>query len=498
MQHLLLNDLIIHASNKFKRNVFIEDIDKSFTFEETINAASYYCNVIRDEIKEYGDNVKIVIKAEQELEFIPIFLGVILAGCAAIPFNPSLPEDGIEYYTKETGAYFLIKKDGETYFLQNGNKKVYFSKIETAKNVLSTRLSNYIKPKQTSDDIAMIIFTSGSTGLPKGVVSFHRHVTFVLASLHAALDYLESDKIFIGIPFSFDYGLYQVFLCLMFGSSLFISKSGGTGLTLFKELVQSNATVLPAVGPMFDNLEYFCKKNPSSLNKLRLITNTGAHIPEKTIQSIRSRLENINIQLMYGLTECKRVSISPPNADLIKPNTCGLPLPLTEVYILDDNDNEAPVGEIGQIVIKGSHIMAGYWKDDTQTNSKFRRFNSTETKLYTGDYGKKDKDGYLFWIGRKDDIYKQNGFRVSASEIEESALSLDTISLAVVLPYGFRDKSTLFYKGDASVENVKEFLYSKIERHKLPFKIIKVADFKLTHNGKIDKKWLLNLTNEME
>ncbi len=104
----------------------------------------------------------------------------------------------------------------------------------------------------------------------------------------------------------------------------------------------------------------------------------------------------------------------------------------------------------------------------------------------------------MFWIGRKDDIYKQNGFRVSASEIEESALSLDTISLAVVLPYGFRDKSTLFYKGDASVENVKEFLYSKIERHKLPFKIIKVADFKLTHNGKIDKKWLLNLTNEME
>jgi|GEM_PF-3290437 len=498
MQKLLINDIVFDAEKKFKNKVFLEDSDKSYTFGEVLNAAYYYCDIIKEEIKDYGDNVKIVIQAEQKLQFTPVFLGVILAGCAAVPFNPSLPDDGVEYYMKETETVFLIKISNDIYYIKNGNKKVYFPNIDIANDLPRASTTHFDIPKQTSDDIAMIIFTSGSTGLPKGVVSFHRHVTFVLYSLYMALEYREDDKIFLGIPFSFDYGLYQVFLCLMFGSSLYVSKPGSSGLTLIKELSQSSSTVLPAVGPMFNNLEYFCKKNPSSLDKLRLITNTGAHISSKTIQIIRDSLKKINIQLMYGLTECKRVTVSPPNIDLIKPNTCGIPLPYTKIYILDDDNNEVPNGEIGQIVVKGAHIMAGYWKDSVQTNTKFRKLNSTETRLFTGDYGRKDKDGYLYWIGRKDDIYKQNGFRVSASEIEESTLSFNAVSLAVVLPYGFREKSTLFYKGETSIDDVKEHLYKKLEKHKIPFKIIKLDDFKLTPNGKIDKKWLLQITKDME
>ncbi|WP_269915543.1 AMP-binding protein [Acinetobacter sp. HY1485] len=498
IENLFVDNLLKNSADKFGENKFIETESASFSFEEINICSQIYSTLFREIIKK--KNPKILIEASAQPEFVPILFAIFNVGGVAVPFNSSLPFQVLDFYKQEVETTLIIKINPESINLINGEEIINLPKI----NFILASQDNYLKKKvfvcpqidRSPEDIALIIFTSGSTGKPKGVVSLHRQITFVAHSLAKALDYKTSDKIFLGLPFSFDYGLYQIYLSLIFGATLYIAPDKSSGLTLVKSLIESKATVLPAVGPMFTNLEYFCKKNPGLLSNLRLITNTGAHIPRKTLDLIRKALPDLKVQLMYGLTECKRVSITPPNQDILKKDTCGLPLPYTKVEIIDDEGKTLSVGQVGQIVVSGPHIMSGYWKDTEQTNAKFKKLNATEIRLLTGDYGYIDKDGFLYWEGRKDDIFKQNGFRVSASEIEEAALSISGVEFAVLLPKSYNEKSILFFTGSISSDDVKKELIEKIELYKIPFKINAIEEFKLTTNGKIDKKWLISLCNQ--
>ena len=339
-----------------------------------------------------------------------------------------------------------------------------------------------------TDAPACMIYTSGSTARPKAVVSTHAQMTFVARAIQSQLGYRPDDVIYTTQPFSFDVGLYQLFLAALSGGQVWLPSDRGAGLLIIPELLASNATVLPAVPAVAEALAWSVSRAQTEgppVPGLRLLTNTGATMPSKVLVTLRENLPDLRIQLMYGLTECKRVSIMPPDGDLERPGSSGLALPGTEVRIVDDEGRTVPAGVVGEIVVTGPHVMNGYWGQPELTADKFKA-----SGLHTGDFGHMDEDGYLFVEGRRDDIYKQSGFRVSAAEVEAAALEIPGVRLvSVIAPSDGRD-SVLVVVGTTDEDSVEKGLARLLEPFKLPKRYVVLDEMPLNQNGKIDKKAL--------
>ncbi|WP_045313494.1 class I adenylate-forming enzyme family protein [Lentzea aerocolonigenes] len=346
-------------------------------------------------------------------------------------------------------------------------------------------------------DPACLIYTSGTTSLPKAVVSTHQQMLWAIGAIQQCLNYQPDDVIYCPLPLSFDYGLYQVFLATNARAHLWLGTPAESGPPLLKNLAEAKATVLPGVPPVSDRLAWLLQRG-GDLPHLRLLTNTGAALSEKTTEKLRRHLPNLRIALMYGLTECKRTAIMPPDGDLDKPGACGLPLPGTEVFVIDDEGNRVPPGEIGQFVVRGPHVMAGYWRRPELTAERFYRKDGLFPELRTGDYGRMDEDGYLYFSGRRDDIYKERGFRVSATEVEAAANRVQEVEKAAVLPPTEDRKAVLAAVTGISAEEVLEKMREHIEPFKIPRRCVRLESLPTNNNGKIDRRELATIIEGSE
>src|SRR5512146_220897 len=221
---------------------------------------------------------------------------------------------------------------------------------------------------------------------------------------------------------------------------------------------------------------------------------TGAAMPEATLNGLRHLIPTLRVQLMYGLTECKRVSIMPPDEDLTRPGSCGRPLPGTEVLVLDQDGARLPPRALGEFVVRGPHVMAGYWRAPEATAQRFRWAEGLFPQLHTGDYGWLDEDGYLYFVGRRDDIYKQGGFRVSTIEVEGAARRIREIEAAAVVPPGDgRPAAALFAVTSLTPAAVLRAIRSELEDFKVPGRCVVVDRLPLTGHGKPDRQALIAL-----
>ncbi|MEV0456334.1 class I adenylate-forming enzyme family protein [Catellatospora methionotrophica] len=339
-------------------------------------------------------------------------------------------------------------------------------------------------------DPVCLIYTSGSTGMPKAVVSTHAQLVFAARAIQSRLNYHAVDTVYIALPLSFDYGLYQLFLGALSGAHCWVGTSAEIGPGLLRNLRRSRATVLPAVPSLAENLARMLARYGGDL-PLRLITNTGAAMQPATLARLRELLPDLKVQLMFGLTECKRVAIMTPDEDLRRPGACGLPLPGTEVLVLDDDGAPVAPGVIGEIVVRGPHVMSGYWRRPELSEQRFPRRDGLFPQLNSGDYGWLDADGYLYFSGRRDDLYKAHGFRVSATEVEAAACRLPGIEAAAVLPpTAQRAEPLLFVVGKLTGAEVLERLRAEMEPYKVPPRCTVVEAMPLTGNGKTDRKAL--------
>ncbi|MBO2450275.1 acyl--CoA ligase [Actinomadura barringtoniae] len=359
----------------------------------------------------------------------------------------------------------------------------------------STTAAAYAADEPLASDPACLIYTSGTTALPKAVVSTHAQMVFAARAIQERLAYRADDTVYCPLPLSFDYGLYQLFLGAIAGAHVVLGSAAEAGPSLLANLLRSRATVLPAVPPVADGLLRLLRRDASRVPPLRLMTNTGAAMPQRTLEGLRELLPDLRIQLMFGLTECKRVSIMEPDEDLRRPGALGRPLPGTEAFAADEEGHRLPPGETGELVIRGPHVMAGYWRRPELNEQRFPRREGLFPELRTGDYGLVDQDGYLHFAGRRDDVYKQQGFRVSAVEVESAARRLPGVLGAAVLPPDVsgeteRPEAVLFVTGDAAPDEVLRGLRDDLEAFKVPRRCHTVPELPVNANGKTDKKAL--------
>ncbi len=349
----------------------------------------------------------------------------------------------------------------------------------------------------TAVDPACFIYTSGSTAMPKAVVCTHLQMTFAAQAIQSRLEYRPDDVVYCALPISFDYGLYQIFLATMAGAQLVLASAAGAGQRLAVELRDAGATVLPAVPSLADNLARLLVRRPLPLPRLGLLTNTGAAMPTTTLALLRERLPNLRVQLMYGLTECKRATIMPKDEDRRRPGSCGLGLPGTAISIVDDAGRPRPAGSMGEIVVRGPNVMAGYWRRPDLTRERFVLDDGIRPSLHTGDYGWLDDEGYLYLVGRRDDLYKERGCRVSAIEVEAAARGVPGVDAAVVLvPEPGKDGATIVVAGRVSAAEVLGGMRDRIDALKIPRRCVVVPDLPLTASGKVARTELAELARD--
>jgi amino acid adenylation domain-containing protein len=288
---------------------------------------------------------------------------------------------------------------------------------------------------QVDLDLAAIIYTSGTTSTPKGVALSHRNMT---AASRSILEYLQldaNDTVLSVLPLSFDYGLYQLLLTIQAGGTLVLRDGFGFPFEIAQAIAAMRVTVLPCVPTMMAVLLRLRKTDSLDLSSVRKITNTGAALPAAFVPRLQEIFPNSRMYSMYGLTECKRVSWLPPEEIGKRPDSVGRPMPNTEVYVVDKDGRWHARDAVGELVVRGSNVMCGYYRDPEATDRALRPgLHPWERALFTGDLFRIDTEGYLYFLGRKDQIFKSRGERVSPREIEVVLYAIPGVTAARVTP----------------------------------------------------------------
>jgi amino acid adenylation domain-containing protein len=344
-------------------------------------------------------------------------------------------------------------------------------------------------------DLAMLIYTSGSTGRPKGVMMTHRNMEAASGSIAEYLLKGPDDVVLNVLPIAFDYGLYQLLMVVRMGATLVLEKSFAFPQAIFETMRRERVTGFPLVPTMAAMILQMKDLEPGSFPDLRYVTNTAAALPPAHIARLRELWPGVRLYSMYGLTECKRCTWLPPEEIDDRPGSVGIAIPNTEAYIVDDDGRRVPHGTVGELVIRGPHVMQGYWENEEATNAALRPGPYPwERVLHTGDLFRADAQGFLYFVGRKDDIIKSRGEKVAPKEVEAVLHQCPGVAEAVVVGVsdpvlGHAIKALVVTNDPALTErDVIRFCAKNLEDFMVPKSVDFRSELPRTDTGKISRR----------
>jgi amino acid adenylation domain-containing protein len=471
----------------------IRDASGRWTYAELAVAAEAFACWLRLRGVRPGDRV--LVQAATDRRLAAMFYGTSLAGAAFVPINPAMREFHLRGVLRNAEPRLVVVDpegagvmrtavglDGPVVY----ENPAVWRQVEAlcGPQVETLRTPVADDPGIGPDGVAALIYTSGSTAEPKAVIAPHAQVTFAARAIQAVLGYRPDDVVFCRFPMSWDYGLYKVLLACLGGSELVLA-GGESDLLLLQRMRQTGATIVPIVPSLASMIITLTRRDAEPPPPVRMFTNTGAALPRATIDALRTAFPGARVVRQFGQTECKRISIMPPAEELERPDSVGRPLPGTEVTIIDAQGRPLPPGEVGEIVVSGPHVMPGYWRAPELTARTFRRDPQTgRTRLHTGDYGRLDADGYLYFEGRRDDMFKRKGIRMSTLEIEAAAMDIPGVRAAAALPPTDERDLTLYVETELTARYVQREIASRLEPAKVPAHCHVVAELPLTLHGK--------------
>lgn len=493
----LLHEILDRAVDRDPESAALSSRDHGLTYRELATATIAMAARLRREGLRRGD--RIIVTASDGIGIAILVYAASRVGAVFSVLHEQVRGGPLEHVLRDCEPALLVSDDsdaGRTAAEHGVHSLALDELVRTALDADTAEAAISAGPSALGVDPVSLIYTSGTTSLPKAVVSTHQQVLFAATAIQECLDYRSDDVVYCPLPLSFDYGLYQVYLAALSGARLHLATVAEVGPPLLRSLEEAGATVLPSMPSVSDRLAWLLGRSSGGPSRLRLLTNTGAALSETTMTALRAALPHLRIQVMYGLTECKRAAIMPPDGDLYHPGSCGLPLPGTEVFIVDDDGDRLPAGEIGQVVVRGPNVMAGYWRRPELTAERFPRIEGLFPELRTGDYGWQDKDGYLYFSGRRDDLYKERGFRLSTTEVEAAATQVDGVTSAAVLPPEGKRTALLAVVADITVDQVREGMRDHIEPFKIPRRCVRLDALPTNGNGKVDRRKLTALIEQ--
>ncbi|MBL8327846.1 MAG: acyl--CoA ligase [Rubrivivax sp.] len=288
----------------------------------------------------------------------------------------------------------------------------------------------------SAEALALIIPTSGSRARPKGVMLSHANLAATVAMIQPFLALDERDTVLSALPLSHTYGLYQIFLALGQGATLMLEPGVSLAVPLLQRLQATGATVLPATPTLLALLLSVRDPGAFALPALRLVTSAADALPPARVAQWQATWPQARLLSMYGQTECGRASILPADALAQRPHSVGRGLPGSELWLVDDQGRRLPPGEAeGELVVSGPHVMQGYWRRPEETALALRPHPDQpgQRVLHTGDLFRRDAEGWLSFVARRDDLIKSGGERISPQALQAILLQAPGVADAAVL-----------------------------------------------------------------
>jgi amino acid adenylation domain-containing protein len=382
-------------------------------------------------------NDRVLVFMDNCAEAALAIFATLKAGAVFSPINASTKADKLAFIVGNCrpAAILTQKKLAATTALALGDLDIPVLVADTPEFYAAFAGVDPIAPHGGIDvDLAMLIYTSGSTGRPKGVMMTHRNIDAASDSITTYLENTADDIILNVSPLAFDYGLYQLLMAVRVGATLVLEKSFAFPAAIFETMRREQVTGLPLVPTMAAMILQMRDPAALAVPSLRYITNTAAALPVEHIKRLRDLFPGTALYSMYGLTECKRCTWLPPAQLEGRPGSVGIAIPNTEAYVAGDDGEPLPHGVVGELVIRGPHVMQGYWENPAATDERLRPGrNAWEKVLFTGDLFYADPEGYLYFVGRKDDIIKTRGEKVAPKEVETVLYAIPGIAEAVVV-----------------------------------------------------------------
>jgi len=506
--HLLQDTLLLSAARLGAKTAVVVE-GQAYTYDELRQAARSLAGTLVQHGLQRGDRVAIYM--DNTWPCVVSIYATLMAGGVFLVVNPQTKADKLEFVLDDSDARILIT---------DGHLSAVFLPLLPRLNKLSATLCSGKVPESNSIiafeqalkdspatahhraiplDLAALIYTSGSTGNPKGVMQTHQSMLFAAGSLTRYLRLSENDRLLCVLPLAFDYGLYQLLMSVALGATLVLERSFTFPAQVFARMEEQNVTVFPGVPTIFAMLLSAHSREPLCFPSVTRVTNTAAALPDDFVARMRPIFPNALIYKMYGLTECKRVSYLEPELVERKPGSVGKAIPGTEIYLLSAEGQPVAPGETGILYVRGPHVMAGYWKrPDLSAHMLKAGQLPGERVLCTQDYFRMDEDGFLYFVGRNDDIIKTRGEKVSPAEVENAMHGIAGISqVAVVgipdelLGEAIRAYVVLEPNSELTEKRIRAQCLTRLENYMVPEEISICSALPTTATGKVSKRALL-------
>jgi len=446
-----------------------------------------------------GDRVAIYL--DHVAEAAVALYGAWIVGALAVPVNQSLKSPQVAHILRHSGSLVLVSEPNKLAQLDAptlaGVSTLTVPACETLEGEEQAAALQRTLPGGNAP--AAILYTSGSTGRPKGILVSHANLRAGARIVAGYLDVRHDERILSVLPFSFDYGLNQLLTAVLCGCTLVLQRSHFPSDVL-GSLAQHHITALAGVPPFWIQLMRGAPRR-LELPLLRYITNSGGTLPVELVKRYREQLPQVRIHLMYGLSEAFRSTTLPPEELEQRPDSIGRAIPENEVLVLDPLNAPCAPGEQGELVHRGPTVTLGYWNDPEASARVFRPDpddpSSGRTVVYSGDLVRCDQEGFLYFVGRRDQLIKSYGYRVSPDEVEE--LIHDSNLVTEVAVHGRPDEVS----GAAIVAHVipadprafatntlLDYCRARMPAYMVP-KVVEVHDvLPRTPSGKIDRRAL--------
>ncbi|HEY7641509.1 MAG TPA: acyl-CoA ligase (AMP-forming), exosortase A system-associated [Steroidobacteraceae bacterium] len=450
----LLHELLLRQAGQTPQATALVHKDAKYSYEHLAGLVEQFGRALLARGLRVQDRVAVFLP--KQLETVVTMFGAARAGLTFVPVNPILKAPQVKHILGDCDVRVLVTSPERYATLERdllecpalycvvlvGSETAPPSPGHFALATWSETLRSAPASAQfhriIDMDMLSILYTSGSTGRPKGVVLSHRNM---VTGAHSVAQYLENtpdDRLLAVLPFSFDYGFSQLSTAFSVGASVVLMDYlfPRDILTVAQRERVTGLAGVPPLWAQLADLEWPAEVRES----LRYITNSGGAMPGATLAKLRSALPRTRPFLMYGLTEAFRSTYLPPAEIDRRPGSMGKAIPNAEILVVRPDGTPCEPNEVGELVHRGSLVSLGYWNDPQKTAERFKPAPGRpgglvipEIAVWSGDQVRKDEDGYLYFVGRRDEMIKTSGYRVSPTEIEEVVFATGLISDAAAV-----------------------------------------------------------------
>lgn len=452
--------------------------------------------------RQYGiqNNSHVGLMIANKPEYIISYFALLSVGATVIPINPTYKEKEITYILNDSEAEAVIVDEVGLIEIQKAQ-----SNLSSVKTIFSLKPADscvtwgevdgeaadyFIVPKK-EEDHAQIIYTSGTTGKPKGALITHGNMEWMTKTAAGLLEMTSEDRVLVVLPLFHAYAKIQGLLNSVYtGSTIYLEERFIPNVILEK-IANEKITIFLGVPTMYTMFVNLPQINELDFTQLRVAGCGGASLPVEILEKVNKTM-GVDIGEGYGQTESTvMISCFPPGVEKVH-GSVGLPLPGLDLKIVDPNDREVPVGEVGEIIFKGPNAMKGYYKKEEETKSTIK-----DGWVYTGDLGRQDERGLLYIVDRKKDMIIRGGYNVYPREVEEVLYGHPDIVECAVLgeadqTFGEEIAAYVVVKQVTTAEEIIAYCKENLAHYKVPRKIYFLDELPKNATGKILKAPLKN------